>query len=72
MSIAVPNQFLSSDLIDRCGQRAAAYDRDNKFFSDDFEELKNAGFLKLNIPKEFGGLGNCVAWLTGRLPPRSL
>jgi alkylation response protein AidB-like acyl-CoA dehydrogenase len=59
--MAVRNRFLSDDLIERCGQRAPAYDRDNKFFTDDFEELKNAGFLKLNVPKEFGGLGMSLA-----------
>jgi alkylation response protein AidB-like acyl-CoA dehydrogenase len=61
MTMAVRNRFLSDDLIGRCGQRAPAYDRDNKFFTDDFEELKNAGFLKLNVPKEFGGLGMSLA-----------
>ena len=61
MTMAVRNWFLSDDLIERCGQRAPAYDRDNKFFTDDFEELKNAGFLKLNVPKEFGGQGMSLA-----------
>src|SRR5215470_13450379 len=61
MTIAVRNQFLSDGLIERCGQRASAYDRDNKFFTDDFEELRNAGFLKLNIPKEVGGHGLSLA-----------
>jgi alkylation response protein AidB-like acyl-CoA dehydrogenase len=55
------SQFLSSDLLERCAQRAPAYDRANEFFTDDFEELKNAGFLKLNIPKEFGGQGLSLA-----------
>ncbi len=59
--MAVRNRFLSDDLIERCGQRAPAYDRDNKFFTDDFEELKNAGFLKFNVPKEFGGQGMSLA-----------
>jgi alkylation response protein AidB-like acyl-CoA dehydrogenase len=49
--------FLREELIDACGERAAIYDRENRFFSDDFEALKEAGFLKLNLPKEFGGYG---------------
>jgi len=61
MTMAVRNRFLSDDLIERCGQRASAYDRDNNFFTDDFEELKNVGFLKLNIPEEFGGHGLSLA-----------
>ena len=40
-----------------CRQRAAGYDRDNKFCQEDFDALKAAGYLKMAIPKEFGGLG---------------
>ena len=40
-----------------CRQRAAGYDRDNKFCQEDFDELKAAGYLKLTMPKEFGGQG---------------
>ncbi|MCC6179763.1 MAG: acyl-CoA/acyl-ACP dehydrogenase [Chloroflexi bacterium] len=48
---------LTDSLIDRCGQRAPGYDRENRFFSDDFEELKAAGYLRINVPTEFGGQG---------------
>jgi alkylation response protein AidB-like acyl-CoA dehydrogenase len=65
MTTALQTQFLSEDLVARCAGRAAAYDRDNVFFHDDFEELKDAGFLKLNIPKDFGGFGMSLAE-TGR------
>jgi alkylation response protein AidB-like acyl-CoA dehydrogenase len=61
MAMAASNRFLSDALIERCGQRASAYDRENKFFADDFEELKNAGFLKLNIPTDLGGHGLSLA-----------
>lgn len=57
----VVRKFLSDDLIEKCGQRAAAYDRENRFFDEDFEELKSAGFLKLNIPRDFGGHGLSLA-----------
>jgi len=30
---------------------------DNRFFQEDFEELKAAGYLRMAIPAEFGGLG---------------
>jgi alkylation response protein AidB-like acyl-CoA dehydrogenase len=52
---------LSDDLIARCGGRAATYDRENRFFADDFEELKQAGYLTMPIPREFGGLGMSLA-----------
>jgi len=52
---------LSQALIDRCGDRAAGYDRDNRFFTEDFEELRAAGYLKMAIPKDLGGLGMNLA-----------
>jgi alkylation response protein AidB-like acyl-CoA dehydrogenase len=49
--------LLPDDLLARIRSRAATYDRDNTFFTDDFEELVAAGYLKALVPKEFGGLG---------------
>jgi alkylation response protein AidB-like acyl-CoA dehydrogenase len=49
--------ILSDALLQGCRQRAAGYDRDNKFCQEDFDELKAAGYLKLTLPKEFGGQG---------------
>src|SRR5258708_26575861 len=49
--------ILSDALLQACRQRAAGYDRDNKFCQEDVDELKAAGYLKLTLPKEFGGLG---------------
>ena len=62
MAITAPASFaLSDELIARCGERAATYDRENRFFSEDFEELKQAGYLRMPIPREFGGFGMTVA-----------
>ena len=36
---------LSPELLARIRGRAAAYDRDNAFFSDDLDELREAGYL---------------------------
>jgi alkylation response protein AidB-like acyl-CoA dehydrogenase len=49
--------ILSDSLLEACRQRAAGYDRDNKFCQEDFDELKAAGYLKLTLPQEFGGQG---------------
>src|SRR5260221_6881342 len=54
---ATSGSVLSDALLQGCRQRAAGYDRDNKFCQEDFDELKAAGYLKLTIPKEFGGQG---------------
>jgi len=53
--------ILTDDLIGRCGTRAAGYDRDNRFFSEDFEELRAAGYLRMAVPKDLGGHGMSVA-----------
>jgi len=55
------SSVLTDELIARCGERAAGYDRDNQFFSEDFEELKQAGYLQMPIPREIGGLGMSLA-----------
>ena len=56
MTVAA-GSILSDALLLGCRERAAGYDRENKFCQQDFEELKAAGYLKMAIPKEFGGLG---------------
>ena len=40
-----------------CGERAARYDANNLFFQEDFEVLKDAGYLLMAVPEEFGGYG---------------
>jgi len=57
MTVAAAESILSDALLEGCRQRAAGYDRDNKFCHEDFDELRKAGYLKMAIPKEFGGLG---------------
>ena len=52
---------LTDGLIARCGERAAAYDRENRFFAEDFEELRRAGYLTMAVPRELGGLGMSLA-----------
>lgn len=49
--------ILSDDLLDRCAQRAIGYDRENRFFLEDFDELREAKYLLAAVPEEFGGLG---------------
>ena len=37
--------------------RAPQYDRENRFFQEDFDDLRKAGYLRMAIPRELGGLG---------------
>ena len=48
---------LSEAILQRCAERAPAYDRENRFFQEDFDELKQAGYLTMPIPTELGGKG---------------
>jgi alkylation response protein AidB-like acyl-CoA dehydrogenase len=48
---------LSDEILDRCAARTAGYDRENRFFTEDFEELRTAGYLLMAVPTELGGLG---------------
>jgi alkylation response protein AidB-like acyl-CoA dehydrogenase len=52
---------LTDEILIRCHERSAAYDQDNAFFTEDFEELRHAGYLTLPIPQEFGGQGLTLA-----------
>ena len=52
---------LTESLLQACRQRAAGYDRDNRFCQEDFDELKAAGYLKMAVPREFGGFGMKLA-----------
>ena len=57
MATSTQTSVLSDELLKRCMERAPGYDRDNKFFDEDFKELKDAGFLLAAVPKEQGGPG---------------
>jgi len=53
--------ILSDALLARCHERAPIYDRENRFFFEDFEELRNAGYLIMAVPTELGGGGLTLA-----------
>ena len=56
-----PADVLSEALLARCAARAPQYDAENRFFDEDFAELRDAGYLKLALPREFGGSGATLA-----------
>src|SRR5690242_10464153 len=58
MAIAAPEApVLSDELLEKCAQRASTYDRENRFFSEDFDDLRRAGYLLIGVPQEMGGRG---------------
>ena len=50
-------QLLTDEMLARFDERAPMYDRENRFFDEDFAELKESGYLLVAVPEEFGGSG---------------
>src|SRR2546422_973504 len=47
--------YLTDEMLARFEGRAATYDRENRFFDEDFAELQASGYLGIAIPEHFGG-----------------
>jgi alkylation response protein AidB-like acyl-CoA dehydrogenase len=58
---AAVQHVMPEALFKRCADRAAVYDRENRFFAEDFEEVRHAGYLLMPIPSELGGWGLTLA-----------
>ncbi|MDQ6926909.1 MAG: acyl-CoA/acyl-ACP dehydrogenase, partial [Candidatus Eremiobacteraeota bacterium] len=56
-----PTSVLTDEILVRCHERAPRYDQENAFFTEDFQELRDAGYLLLPVPTEFGGHGMSLA-----------
>ena len=54
-------RVLSDELFQTFGERAPSYDRENRFFTDDFDDLRLAGYLEVAVPTELGGGGMNLA-----------
>ena len=56
-----PRPVLTDEILIRCLERAPRYDRENAFFTEDYEELRDAGYLRIPVPTELGGRGMSLA-----------
>jgi alkylation response protein AidB-like acyl-CoA dehydrogenase len=54
---STPTSVLSDEMLAHFDDRAPSYDRQNRFFDEDFAELRASGFLDVAIPTELGGGG---------------
>jgi alkylation response protein AidB-like acyl-CoA dehydrogenase len=48
-------ELLNDEMLARFEERAPVYDRENQFFTEDFEELREAGFFLATLPRDMGG-----------------
>ena len=58
--IAAPSSvdtLLTDEMLARFDERAPIYDRENRFFDEDFAELRASGYLSCALPVEYGGSG---------------
>lgn len=58
---AASGPLLSDALLADFQQRAPVYDRENRFFTEDFDDLREAGYLTIAVPPELGGRGFTLA-----------
>lgn len=49
--------YLPDDCLQRFRERAGRYDEDNRFFQEDFDELRQQGYLTMLVPAGRGGAG---------------
>jgi alkylation response protein AidB-like acyl-CoA dehydrogenase len=69
-TVTTPTDLLTDDMLARFDSRVGIYDRENRFFDEDWDELRQSGYLMAAVPTEFGGSGlglDAVARLQGRL-----
>ncbi|MFN8593853.1 MAG: acyl-CoA dehydrogenase family protein [Thermomicrobiales bacterium] len=51
---------MAAELGREFASRAAEYDNDNRFVHENFDRLRERGYLRLPVPEELGGMG---AWM---------
>jgi alkylation response protein AidB-like acyl-CoA dehydrogenase len=54
---ATSTQLLTDDMLARFDERAPVYDRENRFFQEDWDELVQSGFTRCTLPTDLGGSG---------------
>jgi alkylation response protein AidB-like acyl-CoA dehydrogenase len=58
MTTTLPTtDLLDEALLARFDERAPMYDRENRFMQEDFDELRDRGYLNAAVPVEYGGAG---------------
>jgi alkylation response protein AidB-like acyl-CoA dehydrogenase len=58
---ASENAVVPEHMLARFAERCGGYDRENRFFDEDFSDLREAGYLTIAVPKEVGDRGMNLA-----------
>jgi alkylation response protein AidB-like acyl-CoA dehydrogenase len=69
MTITSPSRIdslLTDTMLEQFDERAPIYDRENRFFTEDFEDLRESGYLLAAVPTQFGGFGLSLADLAAQ------
>jgi alkylation response protein AidB-like acyl-CoA dehydrogenase len=53
----ITKDLLDAEMLSRFDERAPLYDRENRFFEEDWEELRRSGYLLATVPVAHGGAG---------------
>jgi len=53
--------LLTDEMLRRFDERAPMYDRENRFFQEDWDELRASGYLSAPLPTDMGGSGLTLA-----------
>ena len=61
LSAPLATSPLTDEMLERFRERAPIYDRENRFFEEDFEELRASGYLNIAVPEDLGGRGFTLA-----------
>ena len=56
-TITTATDLLTDEMLARFDARTTTYDRENRFFDEDWDELRQSGYLNAALPAEFGGSG---------------
>jgi alkylation response protein AidB-like acyl-CoA dehydrogenase len=56
-TITSTSALLTDDMLARFDERAPVYDRENRFFVEDFDELVDSGYTRCTLPVDAGGSG---------------
>ncbi len=57
MTTTTLSALLTDEMLARFDERAPVYDRENRFFDEDWAELQESGYLLATVPTDKGGAG---------------